>query len=93
MNPPRPFWQLHLSTAVLLMLAAAMLLWLNLRAVPRDELLDYETVLTMERGWPVPFQQQLDGIGMHGTFISAAALIFDIAVALVTLAWIAVIGE
>jgi hypothetical protein len=60
----RRFWQLHLSTAILLMFTAGAIVWPNvpLRFVAPGRHSDY-TGGNIERGWPLAFQ-----IG-HGRFI------------------------
>jgi len=89
----RPLWQIHLSTAIVTMFLAGVFMWLNQVQVPRDEMLDHETMLTGERGWPVRFQRWVNIAGQQSSIVGIAALIFDIAVGLVALVWIAVVCE
>jgi len=92
-DSPRRFWQLHLSTALLLMLFSGGFLWLNLVPVERDEMLDDQTVLTMERGFPMRFQQRVVQAGQLREAFGTAALVFNVAVGIVALVWIAVVCE
>ncbi|HYF51349.1 MAG TPA: hypothetical protein VEJ63_18185 [Planctomycetota bacterium] len=55
---PRRFWQIHLSTAVVLMVLAGILLWLNMRP-PRFIILEDKSgsftrsVAILDYGWPL----------------------------------------
>src|SRR5690349_8032236 len=46
MTQPRRWFQIHLSTAVLLMLTASLLLWLNLRLASRVETIHWRGATT-----------------------------------------------
>ena len=48
-KPKRRFWQIHLSTAIVMMFTAGGLMWINLRPVLDDT---YGDALFYERGFP-----------------------------------------
>ena len=53
-EPKRRFWQLHLSTVVLVAIAAGGLMWLNFECEPvRDK--DPTTIWGYSYGWPLSF--------------------------------------
>jgi len=67
-KPKRKFWQVHLSTAVILMIEAAGLLWLNVTHVEEKRTLHYPlyfegseltnvAALFERQGWPICYHQ------------------------------------
>ena len=47
-TPQRRFWQIHLSTAIVLMFVAGGLIWINVQAINEDS----EIQIFENRGWP-----------------------------------------
>ena len=77
----RPWFQFHLSTAIILMFAAAGLLWLNMR--PDVQATPFGSNELVAWGWPFTALQHLD----HGNgqsvrqFIAPFGIAFDLLVA------------
>ncbi len=105
-SPPRRFWQIHLSTAIVMMFVAAGLLYLNL--VPRERHLSKLALIPgprygecmpwiLSHGWPAAI---VDGIEMsQGTnvvvveFTDYQSIIVNISVALAILVSVSVLCE
>ena len=71
-NPPRrPFFQIHLSTAIMLMFTAGALIWAN--ATPRtvvwvDSLGSLNVIRRNMFGWPVECVTQYEELGVQAHY-------------------------
>lgn len=87
----RRWFQIHLSTAVVLMLCAGGLLWVNVEkgAVPYSHLaslgieFDDSKELEYRRGWPFVFQEKSLPDWGHGPFFYWLRLAGNVAISLV----------
>jgi hypothetical protein len=87
MNTPRPkkrpFWQLHLSTGIVLMIVAGLLVWLNCINFARG---DGTLSLHIKYGFPLPFWSGHNSADVEMVWI---ALAFD---ALLALGAVVIVG-
>jgi hypothetical protein len=97
-DPPRrrPWFQFHLSTAVVLMFVASGLLWASVHEYNEWEPLGYWTLVS-KRGWPMAYLRATrlsrGSSALFEQHMSVASLVLDIAVALAILLATAVVLE
>jgi hypothetical protein len=78
-NPKRRFWQIHLSTAVVLMFASGIVLMVN--SIPFDYGQLPSGGSALDRGWPIHFHDEPDYSDIHPVFVA-----FDVGAAATFLA-------
>ena len=76
--PPRKRFQIHLSTAIVLMFVAGMLIWANIRE-RYSRMLEEAPYAGICKGWPCPREWKSYG---DGIYVSATGGIINIAFAI-----------
>jgi hypothetical protein len=73
-KPKRKFWQFHLSTALILTIAASIILLLNIRLRDTEELIDHgggQSSIEQHYGWPCTVYRSLPN------YVLARSDVFD----------------